>query len=322
LSRTKGELETLLSPLLQNSEETITPTALQTGCDLLTSLKSQCVTGKTLAASKLNETLNALRKVKNATVVQLTKEVVQAMKRQIDDGKKSTPSPSTPSTSNTQIKDFGNAKDNDSSLKRKRDEEKSNFISESVLSIKKYKLGQHSVPIRNKCQNMFYDELLKNAEQNLESQSLSKEQVISVCVEIAYRLEECVHTHYSDMEDYKGKAFFLRGHLRDSEKPQLKKNLLQGSYTVEEFVQAAPESLVSETLKKEFERQAIIDGESRMNAFDWKKKHGFVAETSIYTCKKCKQNRCSFEQKQMRSADEAMSEFITCMNCGHAWREN
>ena len=42
--------------------------------------------------------------------------------------------------------------------------------------------------------------------------------------------------------------------------------------------------------------------------------------TSFHKCGKCKKRETSFYELQTRSADEPMTTFITCLNCGHRWR--
>lgn len=42
----------------------------------------------------------------------------------------------------------------------------------------------------------------------------------------------------------------------------------------------------------------------------------------IFKCTKCGKSETIFYQMQTRSADEGMSTFITCCNCGRRWREN
>mmetsp|Transcript_50376 Transcript_50376/g.109519 ORF Transcript_50376/g.109519 Transcript_50376/m.109519 type:complete len:85 (+) Transcript_50376:802-1056(+) len=42
--------------------------------------------------------------------------------------------------------------------------------------------------------------------------------------------------------------------------------------------------------------------------------------TDTFECSKCKQRKCSFFQKQTRSADEPMTTFVTCLNCRARWR--
>jgi DNA-directed RNA polymerase subunit M/transcription elongation factor TFIIS len=41
--------------------------------------------------------------------------------------------------------------------------------------------------------------------------------------------------------------------------------------------------------------------------------------TDQYYCGKCKKNKCTYVQVQIRSADEPMTVFITCLNCSHRW---
>lgn len=45
-----------------------------------------------------------------------------------------------------------------------------------------------------------------------------------------------------------------------------------------------------------------------------------VAATDTFTCRNCKSNECTYYQLQTRSADEPMTTFVTCINCGNKWR--
>lgn len=42
--------------------------------------------------------------------------------------------------------------------------------------------------------------------------------------------------------------------------------------------------------------------------------------TSEFQCRKCRQRECSYYQLQTRSADEPMTTFVTCLNCGNNWK--
>ena len=44
------------------------------------------------------------------------------------------------------------------------------------------------------------------------------------------------------------------------------------------------------------------------------------ANTDDFTCRKCKSKKCSYYQLQTRSADEPMTTFVTCINCGNRWK--
>tara|TARA_A100001015_G_C14916986_1_gene682757 strand:+ start:686 stop:1210 length:525 start_codon:yes stop_codon:yes gene_type:complete len=44
------------------------------------------------------------------------------------------------------------------------------------------------------------------------------------------------------------------------------------------------------------------------------------AATDEFKCYKCKKRLCTYYQLQTRSADEPMTTFITCLNCGNRWK--
>jgi transcription elongation factor S-II len=44
------------------------------------------------------------------------------------------------------------------------------------------------------------------------------------------------------------------------------------------------------------------------------------ASTDNFTCWKCKSKACTYYQLQTRSADEPMTTFVTCINCGQRWK--
>jgi transcription elongation factor S-II len=44
------------------------------------------------------------------------------------------------------------------------------------------------------------------------------------------------------------------------------------------------------------------------------------ASTDTFTCRKCKSKKCSYMQAQTRSADEPMTTFVCCLECGCRWK--
>ena len=46
------------------------------------------------------------------------------------------------------------------------------------------------------------------------------------------------------------------------------------------------------------------------------------AASTVYTCKKCKKNKCQVTQRQTRSADEPATTFVTCIECGYQFSFN
>ena len=44
------------------------------------------------------------------------------------------------------------------------------------------------------------------------------------------------------------------------------------------------------------------------------------AMTDQFKCGRCKKRKCSYFEMQTRSADEPMTIFVTCINCGKRWK--
>ena len=44
------------------------------------------------------------------------------------------------------------------------------------------------------------------------------------------------------------------------------------------------------------------------------------ASTDTFTCRKCKSNKCTYYLQQTRSADEPMTVFVQCIDCGQRWK--
>uniref|UniRef100_H3AB23 Transcription elongation factor n=1 Tax=Latimeria chalumnae TaxID=7897 RepID=H3AB23_LATCH len=43
-------------------------------------------------------------------------------------------------------------------------------------------------------------------------------------------------------------------------------------------------------------------------------------QTDLFTCGKCKKKNCTYTQVQIRSADEPMTTFVVCNECGNRWK--
>ena len=44
------------------------------------------------------------------------------------------------------------------------------------------------------------------------------------------------------------------------------------------------------------------------------------AATDTFKCRKCHTNKCTYYQLQTRSADEPMTTFVSCLECGNRWK--
>lgn len=70
--------------------------------------------------------------------------------------------------------------------------------------------------------------------------------------------------------------------------------------------------------------QKLIDKDLReripISAFLQEKIVTMIKNTVGIKCKQCGSDNVYVESKQVRSADEAMTKFYTCLNCGNKWR--
>ncbi|KAM9929345.1 hypothetical protein OXX80_009720 [Metschnikowia pulcherrima] len=75
-----------------------------------------------------------------------------------------------------------------------------------------------------------------------------------------------------------------------------------------------PSEMAPEALKKEIEKL------HKQNLFDAQGATEKRAVTDRFTCGKCKHKKVSYYQMQTRSADEPLTTFCTCENCGNRWK--
>ena len=64
--------------------------------------------------------------------------------------------------------------------------------------------------------------------------------------------------------------------------------------------------------------KTIIDKQEKTNEMLFEVRQEVA--TDDFTCPKCHQKKCTFYQLQTRSADEPMTTFVTCVNCGKRWK--
>jgi DNA-directed RNA polymerase subunit M/transcription elongation factor TFIIS len=64
---------------------------------------------------------------------------------------------------------------------------------------------------------------------------------------------------------------------------------------------------------------------TQLDFYILEKSHGVSAQAAtsgMFVCGMCKSDKTSYYQQQTRSADEPMTCFITCNNCGKRWRQS
>ncbi|KAI3403858.2 tfs1 [Candida oxycetoniae] len=133
---------------------------------------------------------------------------------------------------------------------------------------------------------------------------------------IAREIENAVYmAEYSKVnESYRNKLRTFIMQIRNKKNPELRERLLSKQITSERFIKMSPNEMAPEFLKKEIEKM------HKQNLFDAQGATEKRAVTDRFTCGKCKHKKVSYYQMQTRSADEPLTTFCTCENCGNRWK--
>lgn len=92
---------------------------------------------------------------------------------------------------------------------------------------------------------------------------------------------------------------------------QLNQFIHEGSIDIDQIAYMKPSQLFPEHWKQLLEKKTAND------EFLYLKKPGAI--TDQWKCGKCKEKKCTYYQLQIRSSDEPMTTFVTCVNCGNRW---
>tara|TARA_B110000208_G_scaffold189540_1_gene251300 strand:+ start:11615 stop:12160 length:546 start_codon:yes stop_codon:yes gene_type:complete len=88
--------------------------------------------------------------------------------------------------------------------------------------------------------------------------------------------------------------------------------LVEKEFTEKELIDMKHIQLFPERWK------TLIDTKSKRDRYLFEVNEEMATDT--YTCGRCFKKRCTYYQLQTRSADEPMTTFVTCLNCGKRWR--
>lgn len=316
-------------------EKTIRKNDTARAFELLKSLDSIPMTLDTLSKTHIGHLVNKIRKgVDNPEVSSLCKSMVKRWKKVLLTS--STNASSTRASNNNSNTNSNNntAGTNQASVTKNESTPTQNSTSSATTSsvsnqqnsppisssssnnerIKKPAPIQTEVPpttseVRLKCRQLLTEALKKPLPRDLITEPFLEEEIL------AGRIEECIYQEFkgTDMK-YKTRVRSRVLNLKDDKNPYLRLNLLRGDLAPERIAVMTADEMASDELKKErekFTREAINDHQMALTS---------GTKTSEIKCPACKKYNVTYNQVQTRSADEPMTTFCFCNECGKRWK--
>lgn len=121
-----------------------------------------------------------------------------------------------------------------------------------------------------------------------------------------------------EKQEAKDTFLMLLVNLKDPKNTSLRRRIVDGELPVEVLVSLGERDLVNP------ERRKVLDDEFEARAKDSNLaeiRKASMTSSKLFSCPKCKVKDCTWTQKQTRSADEPMTVFCCCNNCGNVWKK-
>lgn len=281
--------------------------------ELLKILQKLPVNLELLTKTRIGMTVNALRKSsRDEEVISLSKTLIKNWKKFL-----SGPNKEKDSTSSSSSKKKDEKPDK---VKEESDQKKEKDTTDAAETkvkeekpIKDIQRKQSSFPaptttdaVRLKCRELLAAALRVDGK------------VIDGCAtpeELAEELEEAIYAEFKNTDNrYKNRVRSRVANLRDAKNPNLRMNFLVGAITPARLATMSAEEMASDEIKQlreQFKKEAINDAQLATVQ---------GTKTDLLKCGKCKKRNCTYNQVQTRSADEPMTTFVLCNECGNRWK--
>ncbi|XP_076016906.1 transcription elongation factor A protein 3 isoform X3 [Genypterus blacodes] len=135
------------------------------------------------------------------------------------------------------------------------------------------------------------------------------------CDSMAAEIEHHIYQEIkaTDMK-YKNRVRSRISNLKDPKNPGLRKNVLAGNLELSRIAAMTAEEMASDELKQ---LRNVMTQEA-IREHQMAKTGGTT--TDLLQCGKCRKKNCTYNQVQTRSADEPMTTFCLCNECGNRWK--
>ena len=188
------------------------------------------------------------------------------------------------------------------------EEDSESFVSTSLAE--QDVVISESIDIRDKTIEMFNGILNKEKSINLE------DAIYNYSLDIAKnrKIKE-TFTNVNFKKIYINKSRSILSNIKKDSyinNTNLVNKIIKGKINVSELPYMSNQELFPEHWKK------IMDEKYKRDKMMYEEKE--EAMTNEFKCARCKSRECTYYELQTRSADESMTTFITCLNCGNRWK--
>ncbi|XP_034412223.1 transcription elongation factor A protein 1 [Cyclopterus lumpus] len=278
--------------------------------DLLKELRSIPMTLELLQSTRIGMSVNAIRKQStDDEVTSLAKALIKSWKKLLDEpnsGEKPDEKRKEQTTSVSPSQGSPEAKEESSSSSNSSSKSEPADVSTNTLINTFPRAPNTSDSIRIKCR-----ELLAIALQTGDDHIA----IGADCDELGAQIEEIIFQEFKNTDPkYKNRVRSRISNLKDVKNPNLRRTVLCGSVTPERMAKMTAEEMASDELRdlrKNLTKEAVREHQLSTTG---------GTQTDLFTCGKCKGKCCTYTQVQTRSADEPMTTFVFCNDCGNRWK--
>ncbi|CAG9771845.1 unnamed protein product [Ceutorhynchus assimilis] len=268
--------------------------------DLLKELQNLKINLDVLTKTRIGMTVNALRKSsRDDEVITLAKTLIKNWKKFL---------------TSSDSKSSGGSSDNNKESSKK--EEKRKEEKPKKEEKEKDKKLQSSFPastittdsVRLKCRDMLAAAIRTDSKDEDFEGFPSPD-------ELAEELEEAIFMEFKNTDmKYKNKVRSRISNLKDPKNPTLRASFREGAISAQRLAKMTAEEMANDEVKQlmeRFKKETIDDAQLAIAQ---------GTKTDMLKCGKCKQRNCTYNQLQTRSADEPMTTFVLCNECGNRWK--
>jgi len=250
--------------------------------DLLKALGKLEIDLQILTSTRIGMTVNALRKSsRDEEVIMLAKSLIKTWKKYLEPGDKE--------KKKEEVKEKERKED---ARDKERKESRASFTGDEV---------------RSRCRDLLLAAI--KGEQLPEGMESSKVE------HLATDLEEAIFGQFKQTNPkYKNQVRSRVFNLKDKKNQGLREGLLLGSILPARLAVMTSDEMASDEVKKQrekFVKEGIDDAALAINP---------GTKSTLIKCGGCGKNNTTYHQAQTRSADEPMTTFVLCNECGKRWK--